>query len=159
MRCSAYKLKDMMKCERFLLIISRIMLYTFAVALVCACGVWLFGKFPIMILVLVGHYIIIEWCVLPLLVIWTIVAMYVIFRNILAGKNIKKVKRNLILITRILCLALLSLFYHESLAPSVSGIYGLTGISMFGITSSVALACFVIALSDNMYVNELDDKR
>ena len=70
MRCSAYKLKDMMKCERFLLIISRIMLYTFAVALVCACGVWLFGKFPIMILVLVGHYIIIEWCVLPLLVIW-----------------------------------------------------------------------------------------
>lgn len=158
MKCSAYKLKDMMKCERFLLIISRIMLYACAVSLICILGGYMLPTGAGLIL-LICHFAITVWCLMSLLAVSIIMTVYVIFRNVSIRKTQRKQKKNWILIIKTLCLVLLTLFYYWSTVPSSPGAYGfISTVSWPGIILSLTLACFVIMLSDNAYADELDDK-
>ncbi len=167
MKCSAYKLKDMMKCERFLPIISRIMLYACAIALICVLGGCMFvllGGDTLFtgagLILLACHFAITVWCLMLLLAVSIIMTVYVIFRNVSAGKSTKKAKKNWILIIKTLCLVLLALFYYWSTVPSSPSAYGfISTISWPSIILSLTLACFVLMLSDNAYVDELDDRK
>ena len=146
------------------------MLYACAVALICILGGCILGMLALLggdtfltgagIILLAFHYLIAGWCLMPLLAVSIIMTVYVIFRNVLAGKNTKKAKKNWILIVKTLCLVLLALFYNWSITPGAPGVYNfMWAVSWPGMILSLALACFVIMLSDNAYADELDDKK